>query len=505
MSNAIAARTFGDDYQGMVFWKYANEMLDKNSNVLLVRYEDSEIKSFDDIVITYKRKVKFRDDAILKDYIQVKFHMRQTDFFTIDNLLNPSFINAKEKSLMDNIVSAYRQLGEEFKDNRFIIYSMWDIKQNDPLYEIVNNTECTFDIGKIFDGTTSRSKMGKIRKKFYDKLNVTEGELKKILMQTCIYSGRENLVEIEESINQQLKYNGLKAWPKSKITNPYVDMIHNWMKTGKKEFNKEFLLDECSNEQLLADKQSASIIAIRSFIPFAGNIEAEVESHLDLVDFFDGRFLKDNASWEEINDKIINYSREKLNKDTEYKIMLPTHFSIAFLGGRALNTKSGIKTIVVQNTLDGKSLWGIKQGCDDAYDVLQVKQSVLDESIHDSAIVVGITNDIEQDVREYIEEEKIMVGKMYYCMIDKPGNNAILDGKHAWQITEQLNNILGQRSLKEKRGKIHIFYAGPASIMFNLGKLSLSYGQIQFYEYDFQRRRTGTYYPTCKLPMKGEI
>lgn len=251
MSNAIIARSIGDEYQGMIFWKYANKMLHNDSNIKTIKYEDSEIKSFDDIVITYKEKVKFRDSAITKDYIQVKFHMRQTDFFTVDNLLNPSFINAKKYSLMENIARSYRQLGKDFKDKRFIIYSMWDIDQQDILYKIINNTERTFDIDKIFDGTTPKSKMGKVRQKFYDQLNITEKELKEILMQTCIYSGQEDIVKIKELINQEFKYNGLKVLSESRVTNPYTDLIHGWMKHGKKEFDKYLLLEECRKEHLI--------------------------------------------------------------------------------------------------------------------------------------------------------------------------------------------------------------------------------------------------------------
>mgnify|MGYP000884864481 CR=1 FL=1 len=120
MGNAVAARSFGDDYQGMVFWKYVNQML-HNNDISQIGYEYSSIKSFDDIVINYKNGQRFHEGFISTDYIQVKFHMRQSDLFTLDNLLDPAFINAKTNSLMHNIVAAYRQLGSDFEKSRFII------------------------------------------------------------------------------------------------------------------------------------------------------------------------------------------------------------------------------------------------------------------------------------------------------------------------------------------------------------------------------------------------
>lgn len=504
MSNAIAARKEGDFYQGMVFWNYANDMLHEDSDIESILYEDTEIKAFDDIVINYKKKVKFRDHEVAKDHIQVKFHMRQTACFTVDHLLDPKFINAKEKSFMDNVVSAYRQLGEDFKERRFILYSVWDIDQRDELYQIINNTEQSFAIDKMFDGTTSRSAMGRIRQKFYDKLNVTEQELKEILTQVCIYSGQEKKKPIIQSVNEKLCRNGLKVIPESQVTNPYFNMLEGWMQGGRKKFDRAFLMAACKEEGLTVSRNQPSTIVIRSYPPQGDKEEGNVSSCLDLVDCFEERFLKADHSWDEIYRRIAHYVGKQLTKGREYLIGLPTHYTIALMAGRILNSKSGIKTTVIQNTLEGEAIWKIDQSGESAYPELKVEIKEIDKNHSDSAIVIGITREIQRDVEAYLEEEKILIGNMYHCTLEKTGNLVIIDGKHAWQITEQINSLIGKRSPKEKRGTLHLFYAGPVSIIYNLGKLSLAYGEMQIYEHDIHRRR-GTYYPTCKLPMDEEI
>lgn len=85
MANAVAARDYGDQYQALVFWKYALGLLRKDSDIKNIGYEYDEIKSFDDIVISYKRDQNFRDTTINRAYIQVKFHMKQNKEFTLDN------------------------------------------------------------------------------------------------------------------------------------------------------------------------------------------------------------------------------------------------------------------------------------------------------------------------------------------------------------------------------------------------------------------------------------
>ena len=88
MSNSLAAIAQGDDYQAMVFWKYANNMLRSDSDVESIGYEYDEVKSFDDVVVIYKRPQSFRTSVVEKDYIQVKYHVTQSKLITIDAFTN---------------------------------------------------------------------------------------------------------------------------------------------------------------------------------------------------------------------------------------------------------------------------------------------------------------------------------------------------------------------------------------------------------------------------------
>ena len=53
MARAVSARMKGDDYQALVFWKYAVKMLRDDSEIAKIEFENGEVKSFDDIVIHY--------------------------------------------------------------------------------------------------------------------------------------------------------------------------------------------------------------------------------------------------------------------------------------------------------------------------------------------------------------------------------------------------------------------------------------------------------------------
>lgn len=504
MGNSVAARSFGDDYQGMIFWKYINLMLKKDSDIRWIGYEYSALKSFDDIVVDYKNEQRFHEDFVNTDYIQVKFHMRQSDFFTLDNLLDPNFINATTNSLMHNIVAAYKKLGDNFNGSRFIIYSLWDIDQSDELYNLISNVDNSFEVDRIFDGKTIKSKMGGIRKRFCDILSITEDELFTILKQTCIYHGREGIAELRGILNNEFSYNGLKRLQESKDTNPYIDMIRSWNKSGIHRFDRDYILRQCKKEGMLEHYTDEIAIAIRSFKRHTEGIKERTTEMLDLVEYFDGRFLKKAYNWNDIFVQLDSFVEKKLKKNIEYHIELEAHLSIAFTAGRILNSKSGLKTIPVQKTVNGLCNWEIAAKDEQNYDIFKISNELLNKDGQDTVVDISISNDIRDEVMNYLQDNNFLINTAYHFILPSVGNNSISNGHHAWLLANQINEVIGKRNGNIKRGILHIFVSSPTALMFNLGKLSMSYGKIQLYEYDFQNIRTGTYYQTITFPQEGE-
>lgn len=508
MSNSLAAIAQGDDYQAMVFWKYANNMLRSDSDVESIGYEYDEVKSFDDVVVIYKRPQSFRTSVVEKDYIQVKYHVTQSKLITIDALVDPQFVNASTYSFIDKVFGEYKKNPEQFCKKRFILYTPWDIDQTDSLYSMVGNNDHSIKLNVLFDGTkTDGSAMGKIRKKFKDKMQIdgqaiSDDILYKILSQVCIYSGSESIKNLKEILNREFSYNSLKMWPDSKITNPYIDMIHAWMKVGKKTINAKDIMNQCRIENLIAPQKRHDMIAIRSFLKYTEGLEERVKGMLDLTPYFKDRMLKDEYKWSDIERHIETFASENTNSQVNYHIELPVHLSVAFMAGRIMNSKSGIRVMPVQRTAQGSCCWDITDEIgSEVAEFIEIVEN-LDDSVSDAVLMISITHDIEDDVKVYVEENGMNIHKFYHCKLPVTGFDSIKNGAHAWKLANQINSLIGKRSVKEKKGNLHVFIAGPSAIMFNLGRMSITYGKVQLYEFDLEQR---CYYPTVKYPMKGEV
>ena len=75
----------------------------------------------------------------------------------------------------------------------------------------------------------------------------------------------------------------------------------------------------------------------------------------------------------------------------------------------------------------------------------------------------------------------------------------IKNGTHAFLLAESVYKAQAKRSTDERRSIIHIFSAAPNGFMFFLGKKSRGFGKCILYEYDFEQKRTCTYYPSISF------
>ncbi|KDE69731.1 hypothetical protein FUSO7_11305 [Fusobacterium necrophorum BFTR-2] len=502
MMKAIDARQYGDEYQQLVFWKYALMMLNGTSEIESIGFECNKIKTFDDIVISYSKPQKFRSSEITKEYIQVKFHMKDNDVFTLENLLDPSFINASRNSFLDNVVATYKKLGTEFTNSVFIIYTVWDIKQGDVLNNLVNNTDSTIDLKELFKGKTKNSKMGKIRENLQKKLGVDENELKCIMGQIKIFSRKEKIDKLVEKLNHQLEKQGLNLIRNSTYLNPYSQLIQKLSQAGDNCFDKESLTRILKKENLYISKKDKTELVIRSYNRDKDHQYAEDKNILKLENYFDGRFLKLEYQWEKtIYPLIKNFITKKCLEDKEYHILLDANPTIAFMTGRILDMKTAIKIVPKQREENGLKVWEKKEGKEN-YPKAIYSEDIINNTVNDVAIVISFSRDIISDVKEYLIEEKKEVGRILHFRLESTDSSSVIDGTHAYQLTNQIKNIIDQRKLSEKRSILHIFMACPNAIVFLLARYSLSFGKVQLYEHDFKGEKNSSYYPTMMLSAK---
>jgi len=252
MNKSINARQDGDEYQHLYFWYYAMKMFDSDEGIEKIEYESNERKYFEDIVVFYKKghyPKDYLNNPISKEFIQIKYHVRNADLLNINNLINENYITAN-KSILERL----KELNENYNSNdvKYIFLTTHKIDQNDELSGLISNKDGRILLENLFDNTTDRSRMGKVRKKFREHLNCTDDELKEILMHFRLKKGYI-IDDLIDRINDKLSFYGFEIIDKTSNVNKYTTLIKTWHSKNQTEFTKEFIIEECKDEGLIED------------------------------------------------------------------------------------------------------------------------------------------------------------------------------------------------------------------------------------------------------------
>jgi hypothetical protein len=258
-------------------------------------------------------------------------------------------------------------------------------------------------------------------------------------------------------------------------------------------------------------------LGVRSIDGWGRDMEQRNDRLLDLVSYFDGRFIKDKSWWQ---DKVFPELREFLLGwlDQRRPLLLDfaAHSSIAFAAGWLLEPKSGLDVRVRQRTGNvGEFEWHPLDGSDSegasaagAPLWRELANVHLAPGAPDVAVALSVSQPAVADhVLEFIRQQGLPVGRILDATIaPEPGQHSVRGGAHALRLAQALLPSVQVRQPHERRGRVHFFCAGPNALVFYLGQLASSLGRIVLYEYPFRAGDSfGRYQQSIELPPPGEM
>ncbi|WP_185805425.1 SAVED domain-containing protein [Bacillus canaveralius] len=508
MAGSIKARNLGDEYQALFFWLKVCEMISDYSNISSISFESSEIKSLDDVVIKYKEPVRDRKgQLILAEYYQVKFHMDYRGHITVDNLMDPKFINASKYSFLQKVKEAHDILNASDKLGNAMFVTPWAIHPDDELakLKLIDALDGSFRMENLFDGK-QKSNASKLRKRLREHLGITDDtHLENVLSRIRIWSNFQSIEILSRMINSQLISVGLKPFDFTQRSNPYISLLRRLFEEGKVEFFRDQLIQICKDEGLWQGNnimlKEELPVGIRSFYRKAENMESETSSMVCLLDYFNGRYLKDEYDWNKnVKDSINNFVNRDLIEGKSYRIYLDTHSSLAFTAGHFLDPKSGVSAVPIQKGLKGRDIWRPESKTSIEIDTMwQFDQEIINQNGQNVVIIIEITHAAYADVKRYIDENQMSV-KSVFRFYFKIGTsyNVIQDGFHAMQLANEISKVLNGQEKEDRIKHYHFFGSGPNGFWFFLGQLSRSFGNLSLYEHDFEI--TKDYMLSIQLP-----
>ena len=506
MTQAVSVRRDGDTFQARQFWLRAARLLDPGSPVRRVGFENGP-KSFDDIWIEYEpgRQPNAHDGAPLgREHLQCKWHVAPGTYGYAD-LIEPEFINANARSLLQRAHEAQLKHAPGGSGARFKLVTNWQIDRTDPLGPMVNNRSGSMRLDRLYSSKTDKSKDGAVRKAWREHLGIDEGELRVLAHTLAFGHVSETLEDLRERLDEVFSVVGLVRVPSNQSTLIYDDVVFQWMAQGRIEFDRESFREACSREDLLGESEERPrVFGVKSFEHAFDRLEERCDAVLDLVPVFDERYIRADTDWQaKLYPELQAFLGSAARNRPRLRLALDAHTTLAFAAGSVLNIKSGRDVELEQRTI-GRRVWA----ADDlppAREWPMLRESVedVDGDEIDLAVALGITHDISDDVRRYVDAHLHGVGRLLRLQPTGGASaQAVACGRHAFNLVQAAKDAVRRARLPSALpATTHLFVAAPNALTFFLGQQQPVLGRVRLYEFDFEGGRGGSYSASLTLPV----
>ena len=508
MTQAVTVRRDGDTFQARQFWLRAARLLDPLSPVARVGFEIGP-KSFDDIWVEYevgREPCAHNGVPLRREHLQCKWHVAPGTYGYAD-LVDPQFINASARSLLSRAHDAQRKYAPEGTGARFKLVTNWQIDRSDPLGRMINNRSGSLRLERLYGSITDNSKEGRVRKAWREHLGIDEDELRLLVHTLAFGHVSDTLDDLRERLDDVFSVIGLLRVPSNQNTLIYDDIVFQWMAQGRLEFDRKTFREACAREELLGQcKDRPHVYGVKSFEHAFDRLEERCDEVLDLVPVFDERHIRNDADWEaKLYPELQAFLRSAAREQPRLRLALDAHTTLAFAAGSVLSIKSGRDVALEQRTL-GRRVWA----ADDVppnpdWPTLRKSVQDLDPDRVDLAVALGITHDISEDVRRYVDTHLHSVGRLL-CLqpTTRPSAQVVACGRHAFDLVQAAKDAVRQAKLWTTQPRTtHIFVAAPNSLMFFLGQQQPVLGRVRLYEFDFEGGRGGSYSASLTLPLSN--
>jgi hypothetical protein len=501
----VGARTEGDVYQGLFFWRQAADLLRPRSMVHRVVLEHDEADGIDDVAVFYRDPgVDAGGWTANADYFQLKYHVDNRDCYSSAAMIDPTFIHSKS-SLLQRFYAAYTKLAKEHSRFRLHLASNWRWKEGDKLAALLR--EYDGELPRKFFDDGPKGGLGKIREQWRIHLGLDSDAFARFARTLRLQLDHFGRRDFKAYVYTTLEAAGLRIPSADHAACPYQSLVQQFLMNGPNSFDAESFRSLCVREGLLVETEPSSprpvSVGVRSFVRFAERLESEVDELVCVSTHFEGRHPLSDASWRRSASQVLAFLGDTVRRArlraVESVVALECHGSLALFAGWELSRNSGVRAAPIQKpNLD---VWRPDENFT-ASATWVAKTVQKDVDVDDVAVCLSVTHDVYAEVEEYLSSaDAPPVGRIVLLNPEGgPSPQSIHGADHAYQLAVQLPNVLA-RARPNRCARAHIFFACPNALMFFIGQQREALGRLALYEFDFGLERDGSYQHSLSLPI----
>lgn len=511
MADALIAQQMGKRYQAWLFWEYACQLLLPGTDVVEVRFEDG-VRAFDDVVVRFDppRSGGYQEERISYVNLQAKYHIGLTGEFNIESFTDPSFIGAKDATLLTRLGEAYRTLGTaDFLCRDFWIVSPWAMRSDDPaLAELWREHTLRLNPEVLARGKQSNSRWVNLRARWREATGASNDDdlLAMIGRLRVGYSYGGVNERYAAYLSAHLRAAGLRPIEPYASVEPYSEIPWNLHAQKRTRYTQADILRIAAQENLLlpqSDRAAGERLGIRSRVQWGDHMEAECEAVLPLEDLFERRALREGVTWAQVYQRVHRFLRANSRAGVRKLLELAAPITVAFAAGYALPTRDGRPVFPLQRHRGVETLWDATEPDPTAGGWEISRDQPIGTGGLDVAVGLALSREVWSAMQDYVQRKCPQIGRMIELQPrGGPDLSSVKGAGHAVHLAAEAERLL--RDLRASTGSVsqtmHLFMAIPNGFAYVLGQEGERLGRCQLYEYDFSGEQDFSYKPSLSIP-----
>lgn len=464
MANQIAARLSGDDYQHLYAWFHSLELKMPSQKVRVVRIEDPDAASVDDVTVV--REV----GAVAPDaFHQVKYHVDQRGQYSTAAL---TARKPRSTSLLEKFWKTWRTLRGHAPGRSIELYlvSNWAWDSADKLRECIGGPHNGFT--EDLFRASPRSRIGQLREKWRQHLSAADEEFAAFARSLRFKLGFDCADELKVRVAERMENLRLKHDEPALLV--AAGIVREWIKAKRRDLTLDVLEDLVDQYDLRLPPDSERWVTVHLVTIKEQKFELPPDHLLDWRGHFvdlpgkKGHQLKDPADWNGRLLPELHCLEQVVNEETDCRLVRVRGLARLTAWFALGHVFSQVARYTLEVDQQGQ-LWRTDATPNPDLGVEVVAGSERDGEVWEGdgdtvAVGVSVTGPLEADVREYLESAGVRVSAVLFlrpnrelrrdCLRSAGDVVALADGVKI-RVREFVKRWRAKRTL--------LFYFGPLS------------------------------------------
>lgn len=464
------ARLLGDDYQHLLTWLYAAQLLRRDPTIVKVELEKHGAGNVDDLVV-------HRGDTP-GEYHQVKFTTKPAG----EPLSGDWFIasDGSSKSPLQRFHASWLKLTQERARPHMVLHTNRQPVAGDPVLACLSGDRAQL-VPKL-ERASDGSGAGRARAAWAEHLGVDESELLEMLASLEIRAARASLTELREHCRLAMDSVGLV------ITSEAIDQgmlaARRWIQEGVREVVAETVSQLVDERSLRATEARAGVLIqaiARDPLPDLAVVA------LDWVDAFEGetpaerRRTTDPHAWDDRFAPELREAEQQVAAGGYSQVRLGGAFRLttAIYAGSVFSDPAGYSLAIAGRSGDGS--WSdVTSSGDLAPVTLEVIEAALDEGT-EIAVGLSVSADVTDDVLHFLRAEDLPVTRYLNVTVAEPGRTALAGPREMRGWATAATDVL-RAVAREDPPLLHLFVSAPRPAAMLLGHQWNRMPRVQLWE-----------------------